>query len=130
MTIYNAGSKFPNSGGTFGAITLSGNGTISLSPSTTGSYAGILFVQPAANTQASHLQRQRDGGLDRHHLRPGRPARRERQCPGQPAFIVDTMTLSGNAVVNIVALAAPAQAIAGTDLKLGPASIRPLRNRA
>ena len=52
VTLYNTGSKFPNSGGTFGSINLSGNSSISLSPPTTGSYAGILFLQPAANTQA------------------------------------------------------------------------------
>ena len=36
VTIINAGSKYPTSGGTYGAITLSGNGSYRLSPPTTG----------------------------------------------------------------------------------------------
>ena len=34
--IYNAGSNYPSSGGTFGGITLSGNGTFSLSAPNSG----------------------------------------------------------------------------------------------
>ena len=55
VTLYNTGSKFPSSGGTFGAITLSGNGTTLLSPPTNGPYTGILIFQPAANTNALTL---------------------------------------------------------------------------
>ena len=39
-------------GGTYGSITLSGNGTSNLSPATTGTYAGILIFQPRDNTKA------------------------------------------------------------------------------
>ncbi len=52
VLIFNAGSNYPSSGGNFGAITLSGNGDVSLTPPATGPYAGILIFQPAANTQA------------------------------------------------------------------------------
>ena len=49
--IVNAGTLYPFSGGTYGSITLSGNGTCSLSPMTRGPYAGIVFFQPGDNTQ-------------------------------------------------------------------------------
>jgi hypothetical protein len=50
VMIYNAGSNFPNSGGTFGAVALSGSGTISLTSATTGTYAGVLLFQSRDNT--------------------------------------------------------------------------------
>ncbi len=49
VMIVNAGSLYPFSGGTYGSITLSGNGTSSLSPMTRGPYAGIVFFQPSDN---------------------------------------------------------------------------------
>jgi len=52
VIIYNAGSNFPNSGGTFGGITLSGNGTFSLTAPTTGTYAGVLIFQSHEHTRA------------------------------------------------------------------------------
>ena len=52
VTIVNAGGKFPSSGGTFGAISFSGNGSTNLSPATTGTYAGIVIFQPPDNSQA------------------------------------------------------------------------------
>jgi hypothetical protein len=52
VTIYNAGSNYPNSGANFGGITLSGNGTFKLSAPTTGAYAGILIFQSRQNTRA------------------------------------------------------------------------------
>jgi hypothetical protein len=52
VTIYNAGSNYPSSGGNFGGITLSGGGTFSLTAATTGTYAGILIFQSRQNTRA------------------------------------------------------------------------------
>src|SRR5262249_51343086 len=43
VLLYNAGSNYPSPGGSFGGLTLSGNGTIDLSPATTGVYAGVLI---------------------------------------------------------------------------------------
>ena len=51
VMIYNAGSKFPSTGGSFGPISLSGNGNIQLSAPTTGPYADILIFQSRDNTQ-------------------------------------------------------------------------------
>jgi hypothetical protein len=50
--IYNAGSNYPLSGGTFGGISLGGNGNFSLTAPTSGTYAGILIFQSRQNTRA------------------------------------------------------------------------------
>jgi hypothetical protein len=52
VTIVNGGSKYPSVGGSYGAITLRSMGALSLSPATSGLYAGIIFFQPADNTIA------------------------------------------------------------------------------
>ena len=59
VTIFNAGSSYANDGvhpatdgGSFGGITLSGNGNFSLSPPTSGIYAGIVIDQSRVNTRA------------------------------------------------------------------------------
>ncbi|MCI0461921.1 MAG: PKD domain-containing protein [Gemmataceae bacterium] len=55
VLLYNAGSNYPAGGGTFGGLTLSGNGIVNLSPMTSGPHAGILIFQPASNTRAISL---------------------------------------------------------------------------
>jgi hypothetical protein len=50
--IYNAGSNYPSSGGNFGGITFSGNGTFNLSAPTSGTYARVVIFQSHANTRA------------------------------------------------------------------------------
>jgi hypothetical protein len=54
VMIYNAGSNYTTtgSGGNFGGITLSGNGTISLTAPATGAYAGVLIFQERDNNRA------------------------------------------------------------------------------
>ncbi len=49
VMIYNAGSAYPNAGGSFGAISFSGNTTVSLSAATSGPYAGVLIFQSRDN---------------------------------------------------------------------------------
>ena len=49
VMIYNAGSAYPASGGTYGGMTLSGSGNVNLSAPATGTYAGILFFQARTN---------------------------------------------------------------------------------
>jgi len=61
--IYNAGSNYPNSGGNFGGITLSGNGTFSLTAPTTGTYAGVLIYQSRQNTRAISLSGNASAGI-------------------------------------------------------------------
>ena len=50
VLIYNAGSKYPSAGGTFGAVNLSGAASVQLAPPTTGPYAGIVLFQSRDNT--------------------------------------------------------------------------------
>ena len=49
VMIYNAGSNYLGSGNSFGVVNLSGNGNISLTAPTTGTYAGILIFQSHDN---------------------------------------------------------------------------------
>ncbi len=51
VLIFNAGTSFPNAGGSFGSITLSGNALVKLTPATTGNYAGIGIFQARDNTK-------------------------------------------------------------------------------
>ncbi len=51
VTIYNAGSNYPNSGGSFGSIALSGNGEVNLSAPTSGMYTGVLIFQARDNSK-------------------------------------------------------------------------------
>jgi hypothetical protein len=55
VMIYNAGSNFPNPGGTFGAISISSSGTVNLSAPTSGSYPGVLLFQARDNTSTISL---------------------------------------------------------------------------
>ena len=50
VLIYNAGSKYPAAGGSFGADNLSGAASVQLAPPTTGTYAGIVLFQSRDNT--------------------------------------------------------------------------------
>ena len=50
--IVNAGSDYPSTGGTYGSISLSGNGSYHLTPPTTGTYAGIVIFQARDNSKA------------------------------------------------------------------------------
>jgi hypothetical protein len=57
VTIFNAGSQYNGStdGGTFGSISLGGNGSITLSSPTTGAYAGVAIFESRANSKALAL---------------------------------------------------------------------------
>jgi uncharacterized delta-60 repeat protein len=52
VMICNAGSNYPNPGGSFGGITLSGTGTFNLSAPVSGPYAGVVIFQSRQNTRA------------------------------------------------------------------------------
>jgi hypothetical protein len=66
VMLYNAGSNYgtTGSGGNFGGITLSGNGTISLTAPTTGIYAGVLIFQERDNNRAVSLSGNGVAGLN------------------------------------------------------------------
>ena len=51
VTIYNAGSNCPSTGGSYSSINWSSTGTFNLSAPSSGTYAGILIFQSRDNTQ-------------------------------------------------------------------------------
>jgi Bacterial Ig-like domain (group 3) len=55
VMIYNAGSNYPGKGGSFGSLTLSGQGAVNLAPAASGTYAGILIFQSRDNPRAVNL---------------------------------------------------------------------------
>ena len=73
VMIYNAGSNYPSSGGNFGGITLSGNGTFNLTRPDHRDLRRHPDLPVAPEHAGPVLQRQRHGRHDRHHLC--------RQCP-------------------------------------------------
>jgi hypothetical protein len=55
VIVYNAGSSFPNPGGTFGAITIGGNSTVQLALPSTGAADGLVLFQSHDNTKTLSL---------------------------------------------------------------------------
>jgi hypothetical protein len=118
VTIYNT----KNSGGTYGSIVLTGNGT--LTPATSGQYAGVVIFQDRSNPKAITLSgnvMQGMGGTiyaaDAQLVASGNSQIGSASHP--VSIVVDTMTLSGNAIANTIGLSAPTGSVAYT-----PAQIR------
>ena len=118
VTIVNAGSKYPATGGTYGSITLSGNGSYNLSPPTTGTYAGIVIFQTRDNSKALTLSGNAAGMTGTVYASAAQLAE-SGNATLNAALIVDTLTISGNGINNTVTLSAPAGTVAYT-----PAQIR------
>ena len=96
VTIYNAGSNYPNSGGNFGGITLSGNGTFNMSAPTTGTYAGILIFQSRQNTRALSFSGNAMLGMTGTIYAPSALLSMSGNAQLQNPLIVDMLNLSGN----------------------------------
>jgi len=118
VLIYNAGSSYPSTGGTYGAISLSGNGAINLTAPATGMYAGLVFVQPSANAKALTLSGNAVT-LSGTVFAPSAQLDLSGNAQLNAAIIVDTLVVSGNGVSNGLAPTAPAGTVAYT-----PAQIR------
>ena len=124
-TIFNAGSSYQGpgtTGGSYGPITLTGNGTLS-APSS-GTYTGILIFQPSDNTQTITLSGSAILGLTGTIDAPGAPlvesgSAQIGSSSNPVSIIVDRMTLSLSAIADGLSLAAPAGTTAYT-----PAQIR------
>ncbi|MGO9469265.1 MAG: beta strand repeat-containing protein, partial [Isosphaeraceae bacterium] len=118
VTIFNAGSKYPTTGGTYGSIALSGNGSYNLSPPTTGTYAGIVIFQSRDNTKALSLSGNASGMTGTIYA-PAAQLAESGNAQLNAAVVVDTMTISGNGISNTVTLSSPSGTVAYT-----PAQIR------
>ena len=118
VMIVNAGSKYPTSGGTYGSITLSGNGSYNLSPPTAGACAGIVIFQSRDNSKALTLSGNA-AGMTGAVYAPAAQLAESGNASLNAALIVDTLTISGNGVNNTVTLSSPTGTVAYT-----PAQIR------
>ena len=95
VTIFNAGSKYPTTGGTYGSISLSGNGNVTLSPPTTGTYAGVVIFQPADNTKALSISGNASSVTGEIYA-PAAQLNESGNGQLNASIVVDTMTISGN----------------------------------
>ena len=118
VMIVNAGSNYPNPGGSYGGITLSGNGSYNLSPMTTGAYAGIVIFQTRDNAKALTINGNASGMTGMIYA-PKAALTESGNAALNASLIVDTLSISGNGVANAVTLAAAA----GTSA-YSPAQIR------
>jgi RHS repeat-associated protein len=96
VTIYNAGGNFPNAGGTYGGISLSGNGVVDLTAPATGPFAGVLIFQARDNPQSLSLSGNAVLGMGGTVY--AREAALTLSGNGQlgQSLVVDRLTLSGN----------------------------------
>ena len=97
VMIFNAGSNYPGTGGTYGRITLSGNATFNLSPATSGTYAGIVFFQPLDNTKAITVTANASGITGTIYA-PTAQLSESGNAALDASLIVDTLTISGNGI--------------------------------
>jgi hypothetical protein len=57
VMIFNAGSKYPSTGGTYGSLQVGGNpgSMVTLTPASSGTYAGIVYFESRDNTTAASV---------------------------------------------------------------------------
>ncbi len=120
VMIYNAGTGYNGTtgadGGSYGAITLSGNGTISLTKPSTGTYAGILIFQARDNSAALTFSGNSMVGVTGTIY--AKLAQVDESGNGQigstsnpVSMVVDTLSISGNAIADTLG-APPAGTVA------------------
>jgi hypothetical protein len=106
VTIYNTGSNYPNSGGSYGGITLSGNGSFNLTPATTaasGAYPGVVIYQSRSNTRALSMGGNAGAGLTGMVYAPNAPVVIGGNASLNAALVADRLQVSGNGTSTQVA---------------------------
>ena len=114
VTLYNTESAFPNPGGTYGGITLSGNGNFKLTAPTSGPDAGVVVFQARTNTRAISLSGNAAEGLGGTVY-----------APAALLYLSGNASLAGPVVVNELSLtgnAASTQAADSADVSGGDAA--------
>jgi len=106
VTIVNAGSNYPSTGGKYGSISLSGNGTCDLSPATSGLYAGIVFFQPSDNNQAISVTGNASGITGTIYAPAAGLSESGNGALDASSLIVDTITIGGNGAADTQAVVA------------------------
>ncbi len=101
VMIYNAGSNYPNGGGTFGSITLSNSAVLNLTPASTGTYAGIAIFQSRDNGLGLTFGDQSSTNLNGGLLYASAAAMtvNTNAAVQHGPIVVDTLILHGNAAV-------------------------------
>ncbi len=126
VTVFNFGTAYNGTtdGGTFGPITLSGSGSVRLTPPASGTYAGILIFQGRDNAKALTFSGAAMQGVTGMIYAPAAQLAESGSAQVGSAsspisMVVDTMTLSGAAIANSLSLSASEGTVAYT-----PAQIR------
>ena len=113
VTVFNFGTAYNGTtdGGSFGPITLSGSGSVSLTPPSSGTYAGILIFQGRDNTKALTFSGAAMQGITGMIYAPAaqliESGSAQVGSTSHPiSMVVDTLTLSGAAIANGLTLVA------------------------
>jgi hypothetical protein len=118
VMICNAGSQYPSPGGNYGSITFSGNGSFTLSPPTSGTYAGVVLFQARDNARALNFSGNTSAMTGTIYAPSAQLVESGSAQLSKASLIVDLLTMSGNVVMN-AHLQPPAGTVAYT-----PAQIR------
>jgi CSLREA domain-containing protein len=99
VTIFNAGSQYNGTtdGGTFGSISIGGQGTITLSAPTSGVYAGVTIFQSRANSKALALGGSGTATITGTVYAAAANAGLSGNAQVTGSLVVSTLTVSGNA---------------------------------
>ncbi|HVS34340.1 MAG TPA: matrixin family metalloprotease, partial [Gemmataceae bacterium] len=99
VLIFNAGSSYNGTtdGGTFGGISLGGNGTINLSGPTSGPYAGVVIFQSRGNSRALSLGGNGAAGITSTVYAPAANVGLSGNATVKGTLVVATLTVTGNA---------------------------------
>jgi ELWxxDGT repeat protein len=103
VLIYNAGSNYADSGGNFGGITLSGNGSFNLSAPASGPFSGILIFQSRQNTRALSVSGNGVAGISGIIYAPNALLTISGNGQLQASLVVGTLNVSGNAALTQMA---------------------------
>jgi Ca2+-binding RTX toxin-like protein len=113
VLIYNAGSNYPKSGGSFGSISIINNAVLNISAASTGTYAGVAVFQARDNTLALTV-----GGTSVVNLQGGLLYAVKAQLAissggavRRAPIIVDTLGINGTAVIKNTDTGSPMTAI-------------------
>jgi hypothetical protein len=120
VLVVNAGSSYPNTGGTYGSITLSSSGTYDLSPPSTGTYAGIVIFQSRDNAKPLTVSGNASA-LTGTIYAPAAQVVESGNGQLNAAIIADTMTISGSGVADIVVRNARSRKVASTPAGIAAA---------
>ncbi len=127
VTIVNAGSKYPSTGGKYGGIVLSGNGSFNLTPPTSGTYAGVVIFQPRDNATPLTISGNATGMTGLIYA-PAAQLSESGNASLNASIDVDTLSISGNGVENSPALTGQSVSAASVMVIDGSGAYRPMTN--